>query len=649
MAYKIKEIQLAEDAFGDYQIDSENKTKVLKNLSKINIFVGANNSGKSRFLRSLFIGSKNLNEVEGMISPQINEQIQHTVMDINKWESELKEKQTNLSSQQRDQIRQFNQGKLKFIKDIKTNFKSNSRFPIIDVYNDFLKWKAEVDDFNKNGHYNKIEVEINDLKNLYEKNTREFYRLFSTLLFYRTGRLQIYIPTLRGLRPVQAYNNQILDKDHKEQRPNNYLIRTKSDYQFKNDNEIFTGLNLYSRIRDLLLGKKEDREKVANFEKFLSEHFFENKPVTLIPNKDDDVLYIGIGDDPEFPIYDLGDGIQQIIILTFPLFENTDKDLLVFIEEPELYLHPGMQRTFLDVISTYPKFDNHQFFIATHSNHFLDITLEMDKISVYTFRKKSKDGEDKTQFLIENVTNDDCRSLNELGVRNSSVFLSNCTIWVEGITDRLYLRKYFEIYQKSLPKDKQRFKEDLHYSFVEYGGSNITHFNFSKSKNNENTPVDRISQRVFLVADNYVRKENSENEENNTKETRHTELLKQLGENRYHQLKGLEIENLLIPKILNKIIAEYEKCNPSDVKFKNTNEIKHEDYYENIYLGEFIEENLDNKKRSGSYKKGRTISDKVNFCRKALKYIETTDDMCQETKELCKKMYDFIAENNKTI
>src|SRR5205807_682440 len=126
--------------------------------------------------------------------------------------------------------------------------------------------------------------------------------------------------------------------------------------------------------------------------------------------------------------------------LTFPLFMNEGKNLLFFCEEPELCMHPGMQRAFLKLITS-DKFANHQYFLTTHSNHFLDLTQDFDNVSIYTVQKQiavtDKKEKDAT-FHIQNVSNEDRRCLEFLGVRNSSVFLSNCTIWVEGITDRRY-------------------------------------------------------------------------------------------------------------------------------------------------------------------------------------------------------------------
>lgn len=78
--------------------------------------------------------------------------------------------------------------------------------------------------------------------------------------------------------------------------------------------------------------------------------------------------------------------------------------------------------------------------------------------------------------------------LDELGAQPSSVFLSNKSIWVEGITDRLYLREYLRILQLGFPPD-DRIVEDVHYIIAKYGGGNVIHWNFldndAKSEQND--------------------------------------------------------------------------------------------------------------------------------------------------------------------
>lgn len=132
-------------------------------------------------------------------------------------------------------------------------------------------------------------------------------------------------------------------------------------------------------------GNLADRESIAEYQGFLSATFFDNRAVALIPSVNKDVLTIKVGDEEEKPVQELGDGIQAIIILTFPLLAHRRENLLVYFEEPELFLHPGLQRIFLAILSD-DQFENHQYFIATHSNHLLDITSDVKDVSIYTSR-----------------------------------------------------------------------------------------------------------------------------------------------------------------------------------------------------------------------------------------------------------------------
>jgi predicted ATP-dependent endonuclease of OLD family len=167
-----------------------------------------------------------------------------------------------------------------------------------------------------------------------------------------------------------------------------------------------------------------------------------------------------------------------------------------------------MQRILLNL---FVSLKNHQFFLTTHSNHFLDITLDIDNIAIFNVQKNlaqaEKSSAAKPSFHLENVSKGDRSSLRLLGVNNSSVFLTNATIWVEGITDRMYLRNYLKIFQENESKKSQKkgksfrtFKEDVHFSFVEYGGSCITHWSFVDGVKN---PMDIrwLCAESFLLVD----------------------------------------------------------------------------------------------------------------------------------------------------
>ena len=289
-----------------------------------------------------------------------------------------------------------------------------------------------------------------------------------------------------------------------------------------------------------------------------------------------------------------------------------------------------------------PEFKTFQYFITTHSNHFLDITLDDNNISVYTF-EQTKDPADKECFQIANVENSDTNILSLIGVKNSSVFLSNCTIWVEGISDRIYLRKFLEIIQS---KESHKFKEDTHFSFVEFGGNNITHWSFldSDDENHKNILVDRLCGKLFLITDSDnsgFKRDGSIPKKPSKKAMRNIQLKNRL-EERFYCLECREIENLLSPNILASIINESENWT-SD----NPNYCKNLAYksYKNEYLGKFIEKSIKGITRKYSTDSGSIIN-KVDFSKRAVEFIKSEDDLSQEAILLAKKLYDFIKHNN---
>ena len=107
-----------------------------------------------------------------------------------------------------------------------------------------------------------------------------------------------------------------------------------------------------------------------------------------------------------------------------------------------------------------------------------------------------------------------------------------------------------------------------------------------------------------------------------------------------------EIENALSWDTIKKVIAEYENIDINNSNFKNKNIT--EKTYQNEQIGKFIEENLENRKRQGSYEtQSGTITNKINFCQKAIKHIKTYDNLSPEAQKLVEKLHSFINSNNK--
>jgi len=621
LPYSIKSIQIDEEKFEAHSVVPvhDDGNKLLDKLSKINVFVGENNSGKSRFMRGLasseyltLLPNSDTKHVES-IKRQITSKLEKL---YNLHSLDSLGTQDDVLTQIKNHNLQKPLGETKdFLKEVE------------DVWKDVLRGKGRGLPFNSSASY--FGGDANDprhrhigqaLEGLYSAIQEEYQSVRE--VFPESGFQfdKLYIPALRGLRPFEGGQDT-------------YLERTKRDYfQQGFSPDIFTGLDLYNHVKNLLLGDLDEREVVGKFQAFLSNAFFGGKDVALIPRRDKDVLYVKIGNENEFPIYDLGDGIQSIIVMTFPLFERSNDKMLVFIEEPEMYLHPGFQRV---LINTFMKFDNHQFFMTTHSNHFLDLTLDYDHISIYAFRKQLGDVEERIvhpKFEVENVSNENTQPLELLGVKNSSVFLTNCTIWVEGITDRRYLAHYLEMYMKHLKKEDGNpiiYKEDLHYSFVEYSGGNITHWSFLGGEHS--IQVERLCAKLFLISDRDGMK----------KEERRETLQATLGD-RYHCLESREIENLLAPHVLKKVVEDYEGTSIDSLAYTH-------DQYKNMYLGRFVENKVlkGNKQRRGSYmEESGTVTQKVKFCERALSHIDSFDDLTDEAKSLTEEVYEFIRAQN---
>lgn len=584
--------------------------KMLTGLGRINLFIGANNSGKSRFLRSL----------SRIVKPTISVSGLHQVAEIRENFFRGIEQHFNGPVSELDGIRHATKELPKY-ETIKSGTEIFS--PFLKAAESAMNLEGRNASFSP-GVFNAGTSHLKDpIRNLGARILQELNEALKELPAKWEFR-RIYIPVLRGLRPLSA------DADVFHQ-------RTLKDYYAGHSTppEIVTGAGMYKEIRSLLLGTLRDRQIVERFQKYLSESFFEKQPVALIPRENSDVLFVKIGEEEEKPIHDLGDGIQMILIITFPLFKlPPGENLLLFIEEPELYLHPGLQRTLLSAIGSFP---NVQTFIATHSNHLLDMTVDRDDIAVYSVRKELPEGdvsEKNAVCVIENLSNASVPVLKMIGVRNSSVFLSNCTIWVEGITDRRYIRRFFRLYLEKIfgiPEGGALpYKEDLHYSYVEYGGSNVTHWSFLES-----TPdpivVDRLCARLLLVADK---------DEAGKKAKRHQQLAEKLGE-RFILLGRREIENLLMPNIISKVIARHEGSG------ENIENFEYGDYAE-MPIGEFIEKKaLKSMSRRGGYQEDSgTIRDKVDFCDKAIDEMRTYEDLSSDSIELCRRLHKFISEHN---
>lgn len=606
-------------------------TTELHGLNRINIFIGQNNSGKSRMLRKLYaqetyryFEDKYLEEVIQEVTASLKMTLElFNANDYNPDESF--NTQLRLLSEPHDILTFLSEvhsidpiDKLRAFSDYLCGL---TRLPV--HLHPSLKTRKKPDE---------ILIEViaigHKIKGALDKAQPRKY------LQGRYNR--IYIPILRGLRsiPSNSTNDSYLERIYED-----HFKLLKPQYSQTKEN-IHTGLAIYDNVKDLLLGTREERDRVKRFENFISEKFYDGKEISLIPNNRKKVLCIGIGRDTEVELFNLGDGVQALITILYPIFfADKARRTMVFIEEPENSLHPGYQRMLIEALMD-KQFSHCQFFLTTHSNHFLDISLDTDYISVFTFYKKDYDYE-HPRFEIEVTSKADMKVLDLIGVRNSSVFLSNCTIWVEGITDRLYIRKYLELYQENLQKKNEVeqsipvYLEDIHYAFVEYSGGNITHWQFDDKAEKEEIKATRICNKIFLVAD----KDSTDEQQSGKKALRINNLKNVLRDN-FHVLSCREIENSLHPRIIEKTVAMIEGKAVSEIIKNEIDDVE----FCNEKMGKLIENKFSVTKKYAA--ESGTIENKVKFSKTAISFLETYDELSDSAKKLVAEIYKFIKKSN---
>lgn len=628
---RYKEILLpSEEPFLNYSVG---ESKSLAPLSLVNIFIGTNNCGKSRLLRSLY---KIL-----IFEYKINKYyMDFFCCFLNRLTNELK------AFFDERNIRSIGQIETSIIENNFSDLYANKMYihtsnSLHNVIESFLNTSLSTRNGNivyKNSYITSGDEGIFQIYRKIIDKYKEELRSFNPLSDLDDEK-RYYIPILRGMRPL------VNDEDRIKKSHNVYEDRTKKDY-FDKDNllekmQIFTGLELYQTLKEKLLGEPDERKQVRKFEEFLSKNFFENKEVTLIPReKEPKVVHIKIGEEPQFPIYDLGDGLQNLIICTFNIFME-EKRCLFFIEEPDMFMHPSMQRSFLEVLS---QKDQHQYFITSHSNHFLDMTIDFENISVFHF---SKHEDTQPQFHIRPSSPRDRQILLDLGVRNSSVFITNATIWVEGITDRLYLKAYMKKYIDELKNSDHekhseliKLKEDYHYSFVEYQGANLTHWNFNPDDDDTyDMKASYICAQAFLIADGDIGSE--------SKGSRKAIYEEMLG-NRFLALQVKEIENLIPAEILRQVVAK--QFNQYGV---NTDLIKYEDYARlDTPIGKYLDDLLPLSQNSLFAAKSGTFTSyyKGTVCDNAVKIMKNPESewsLTDNLKSICEEIFVHIITQNK--
>lgn len=519
-----------------FKLADEPTSNYIKPLKKVNIFIGENNSGKSWLQRELLKQDLLRFNYDTDTFNEISEYFKGNYTFFLDQLDQIKKSRENFPelAEEADPNSILNLNYLKNqIDTINSKYFNQDAFDVISYINEFNALLKHLEsDSNISQVYNDksnrrtqkdIMSKVQLLKQLNNKISNQLLSRINLNPEFNS----IYIPIMRTV--VETLLNQ-----------DTFAKYIRTEYQIQSEN-FYAGnqipnsenkdINLLDRLsksviislgdkllEDLcrkLLTNSSTRKDLADFELFIGENFYQGKSISITPGKYGDKksvegqgkdINIKIGEDDELPIHKLGTGIQMMIILTWPLFNYPNG--MIFIEEPELYLHPRFQHQLMRIYATHERAKNFQFFINTHSNHIIDHVTDLDNFSLFTVSKNSAD-----DFSIRNVPFGNSQPLQLLGVRPSSIAVANCIIWVEGPSDRIYINKWIEIfnnennYKEKLKTKHTNLIEGVHYQINIYGGSIISHYTCSEG--NENTEASdnlinilKINPNAIFVADN---------------------------------------------------------------------------------------------------------------------------------------------------
>ncbi|WHX47912.1 ATP-binding protein [Paenibacillus woosongensis] len=459
---KIKSIQLK-----GWRSYSNTEGIELKNFKKINIIIGQNNSGKSNLFKYLF----RIREMINNAKPQHERKDELGAYDLlnclptsiaiqDTWAENGADIHCNI---QLDQIKELEQGieaTLHLIKNI--NLSSHHKIDdqktcfSIEYENEkyliekFIQTNPKI--LNPNtGEY------VNPVEGIgYPKETVIYWKMFADSLVF--------------VDPIRHYSRGSSEP-------------SESD---------FDGSNI---VQEIITLHNEENAKWRQFQKQLEDWLkiiLLEPQFHLDPTNEKLRFFLKRGDKEVAAFLEnLGTGVSQLIMLLSFLYLNRSRILNVFIEEPESNLHPEAVVQLMKILEE--NFENHRFFVSTHSSVLIDQLNENWSIH-RVIRKEEK----PSTILPCTEVVDYYKVLDELGIRPSQLLQSNIVIWVEGPSDRIYLKKW-------ITDNNPYLLEGKHFSFLMYGGANIASYDLIDDKDYIN--ILKTSRYSVIVCDSDKKKE----------------------------------------------------------------------------------------------------------------------------------------------
>jgi AAA15 family ATPase/GTPase len=210
-------------------------------------------------------------------------------------------------------------------------------------------------------------------------------------------------------------------------------------------------------------------------------------------------IFLGENSKGPIALSSSGSGLKTVILtllnlLVRPDFEKRHARQYIFsLEELENNLHPALQRNLFSFLEDFAIENGSHIFLTTHSNVAIDIFGNSEHSQIIHV-VRSEEGVIGSTY---NGAKEGHGVLDDLGVRASDLLQANGLIWVEGPSDRVFLKKWIDIWSNG------ELNEGRHYQFVFYGGSVLANIDASLSESDTREAVSafKINRNFAFICD----------------------------------------------------------------------------------------------------------------------------------------------------